>query len=695
VYCVAKVLGQVFANPPFYVLRCLVSYDGETTSAVVKGKIAGPVGRGTVFTFKGKKTFDKRGRPAIEIDRTPINPKFLEGSSLTQWKDWSDPNARESIEILSTLAESGANVAVLNSLWKEISANPKIISQNPWFLVQKGLSFKVADNIARRLIGEFEPARKERVSASILWSVKQASQQGHCFLDSGTVFRDASILTGLSDVREIANVIKALKEDGDIVVDKINGKNALYLPSMYKMENDVASFLQSEERRTQSEDLYQEISDDEIRKYSRFELTDEQIRAVKQGLIEPVSIVTGLPGTGKTTILNTLCKALIERKEKILLVAPTGIAAKRVSSLTGLEAQTIHRAFGAGMPDDEKKEKSDYEGIKRDEESSGLSTKAESDRHREHWKFNPHNPRSESVVVIDEASMVDLHLMWRLLRGISRSCRVIMVGDIAQLPPVGAGFVLQEIIEANALPRIHLATIFRQGDGSGVVKAAHKIHAGEIPSEEGEYQMVVRYTKFDTLDFILEKCRELQLDGVDFHVMSPTHHGVLGVTNLNRELRAVLNPNALGHRSVRVGNDEVRVGDRVMFTKNDYELEVFNGDVGAVHHISGSDVEIIIKGSKSQLVSIPLERVASLLRLAYATTVHKAQGQEYRVILMPMSLDHNSNLLQRSLLYTGVTRAKERVFLVGEREAVAVCVSNVSSDNLMCGLHTRFRYEEG
>ena len=130
-YCVAKVLGQVFANPPFYVLRCLVSYGGETTSTVIKGKIAGPVGRGTVFTFKGKKTFDKRGRPAIEIDRTPINPKFLEGSSLTQWKDWSDPNAQESIEILSTLAESGANVAVLNSLWKEISANPKIISQNP------------------------------------------------------------------------------------------------------------------------------------------------------------------------------------------------------------------------------------------------------------------------------------------------------------------------------------------------------------------------------------------------------------------------------------------------------------------------------------------------------------------------------------------------------------------------------------
>ena len=217
-------------------------------------------------------------------------------------------------------------------------------------------------------------------------------------------------------------------------MDKIKNKNALYLPSFYKMETEVASMLLAEERRVHDESLYDEIEDDEIRKHSRFSLTDEQVRAVKQGLIEPSSIVTGLPGTGKTTILNTLCRSLIERKEKILLVAPTGIAAKRVASLTGLEAMTIHRAFGAGMPDDDKKEKSDYEGIKKSEDES-LSTQADSDRHKEHWRHHPQNPRSESVVIIDEASMVDLHLMWRLLRGISPSCRVVMVGDIAQLPP--------------------------------------------------------------------------------------------------------------------------------------------------------------------------------------------------------------------------------------------------------------------
>lgn len=689
-YCVAKVLGQIFANPPFYVLRCLVACGDETSPQVVKGKIAGPVARGTVFTFKGAKSFDKQGRPALEIERTPINPKFLQGAALNQWADWSDPSMQESIEIFSTLAESGANVSAINSLWKQISHNPKIISENPWYLVQKGITFKVADNIAKRLLGDFSLSCKNRVEAAILWSVKQASTNGHCYLDSGTTFRDAEILTGISDAREIAQIMKGMVEEGTLVIEKTDKGNAIYLPVFHKMETEIAKLIQLEERKVWSSDLHGAISDEMIRAHSRFELTDEQIRAIKQGLIEPASIVTGLPGTGKTTILSTLCRSLIERKESILLVAPTGIAAKRVSSLTGLEAQTIHRAFGAGMPDDDKKDKSDYEGIKKTEEEKA-NISSDSSRYTEFWKYNPNNPRPESVVIIDEASMVDVHLLWRLMRGISPSCRVVMVGDIAQLPPVGAGFALQEIINSYALPRVHLDTIFRQGDGSGVVKAAHDIHGGVIPSEEGEYEFIDRLSKYDVLSFILDRCKELQIEGVDFHVMSPTHHGLLGVTSLNRELRAVLNPNTMSQRSIRVGKDEIRVGDRVMMTKNDYELEVFNGDIGVVHHISSSDVEVIIKGAKNQLVSLPVERVGSILRLAYATTVHKAQGQEYNTILMPMSLDHGANLLQRSLVYTAVTRAKEKVYLVGEREALVVAVSNNTTNHMMCGLGRRFR----
>jgi exodeoxyribonuclease V alpha subunit len=685
-YCVAKILGQIYANPPFYVLRCLVSEGDRTEPLVVKGKIAGPVGRGQVLTFKGKKVIDKEGRSSLEIDRTPINPKLLTGTSLTMWSEWADPSLQKSIELFSTLADSGANVKVINSLWREISSNPEVISQDPWFLVQKGLSYKVADSIASKLLGDFDQKDPRRVAASILWSLKEATKSGHCYLDTQTAFRDAGILTGIEDMKQIAEIMKGMMKSGSLVIEKLAHAtgNAIYTPSYHKMEVEVCSYLTQRDRHQHDEGG---ITDEYIRGLSRYALTDDQVLAVRRGLTEPVSIVTGLPGTGKTTILNTLCKALRERKEQILLVAPTGIAAKRVSALTGLEAQTIHRAFGAGMPTDDKDKKSDYEGVKKSDENE--ETAPETDRHLEHWKYNPMNQRGESVLIVDEASMVDLHLLWRMMRGISASCRVVLVGDIAQLPPVGAGFSLQEMIGADVLPRIHLDTIFRQGEGSGVVAAAHAIHKGVMPMEEQDFVFEVRNTKFDILEYIVEKCKELQMEGIDFHVMSPTHHGVVGVTSLNRELRAALNANLLNQKSVRVGDDEVRVGDRIMMTKNDYELEVFNGDVGVVHFISNTSVEVIIKGVKNQLVALPMDRVSSLLRLAYATTVHKAQGQEYNTIIMPMCMDFGVNLLQRSLLYTAITRAKEKVYLVGDREAMAVSVSNISSSKMMCGLKSR------
>jgi exodeoxyribonuclease V alpha subunit len=681
-FCVAKILGQIFANPPFYVLRCLVAEGDKVEPIVVKGKISGPVGRGSVFTFKGKKATDKEGRIFLEVDRTPINPKLLTGTSLSMWAEWADPSLKESIELFSTLSESGANIRMINALWKDISQNPKLIGENPWCLVEKGLTFKVADNIATKILGSFDQKEPNRVGASILWSLREASKGGHCYLDTQTAFRDASILTGIEDPRQIAQIMKDLMSKGVLAIEKFPTGNAIYLPSFQRMEKEVVHLLVNREKSSRQAI----ISDDHIRSLSRYALTDDQVAAVKRGLLEPVSVVTGLPGTGKTTILNTLCKALIEQKEQILLVAPTGIAAKRVSALTGLEAQTIHRAFGAGMPSDDKDKKSDYEGIKKSELDEVVS---ESDRHLEHWKYNPSNMRGESVLIIDEASMVDLHLLWRMLRGVSPSCRIVLVGDIAQLPPVGAGFSLQEITEANVLPRLHLETIFRQGQGSGVVTAAHAIHKGQIPKEASDFVFEERQTKFDILGFILDKCKELQMEGEDFHVMSPTHHGVVGVTSLNRELRSVLNANVLNQKTLRVGEDEVRVGDRVMFTKNDYELEVFNGDVGHIHHISHNIVEVLIKGVRNQIVAIPLDRVSNLLRLAYATTVHKAQGQEYDTIIMPLCMDFGTNLLQRSLLYTAITRAKKQVYLVGDRDALAISVSNISSGKMMCGLRMR------
>ena len=691
-FYVAKVLGQIFANPPYYILRCIVASESETKPIVVKGKIAGPVSKGQVFTFQGKQTIDKRnGKKNLDIVRNPINPKYLKGSALYSWSDWSDPLMQESIEVISSLSEAGVPLKVINSIWNDVQMSPESIAKNPWSLVYKGVPFKGADEIAKTLLKkDFDPENQGRVEASIFWSMLQGVYQGHCHLDSNTVFKDTAILTGVNNPREIGSVIKTMKEANPprIIVDKIQQDSniALYLPSYYKMECEIAEEINSPLR---SNDMLESMDIEDIKAYSRYPLTNTQLRAIQQGLTAPFSIVTGLPGTGKTTILNTLCKILQDRKESILLIAPTGIAAKRASALTNMEAYTVHRAFGAGQPADDKDDKSDYEGVKKKEDSGVKGIGNSNDPSRELWRHNQHNPRPESVVIIDESSMIDLHLMWRVMKGISPKCRVIMVGDIAQLPPVGAGFVLSELIESNQVPREHLTEIFRQGEGSGVTIAAHKIHAGEVPQHNDDYQFIDRYTSQDILDEIVNRCKELHLDNVDFHVVSPTHHGKVGVTNLNRELRSALNPD-IGGASIRVGDDSIRVDDRVMITRNEYDLNVYNGDIGRIRSIDKTSVSVLIKGVKDQIVDIPTDQVGKLLRLAYATTVHKSQGLEYETIVMPMTTEHSSNLLQRSLLYTAVTRAKDKAILIGDKDAVAICVGNASSGLRYSRLRYRF-----
>lgn len=670
-YYTAKVLGQIFANPPFFVLRCYVSGETGSDTQVVKGKIVGPVSRGAVFTFKGRQTKDKNGRSALEVTRSPVRPKLLKGEAKDSFENWSEPDHAERVELLSLIAESGANVSTLNSLWGLVRKDPAMVRDNPWILVDKGLSFKAADRIAQGLLGTaFNPTCEERVSSACLWSVTQGALQGNTFLDAGTVFKDVGLLTGLDEPRDVALAIKKMSEQGRIVVEKMDGINAIYHPSYFRMEKEASDLLMSKARPTAEI----EMTDDEIRAYTRYALTEDQIKGIRSGLTAPVTVITGLPGTGKTTILSTLSKILRERKESVLLVAPTGIAAKRAQSVTGIEAFTIHRAFGAGAPSEEKGDDSDYEGIKKSEEGIDV-TNTQGDPSRQIWEYYPDNPRTESVVIIDEASMVDLHLMWRILRGISHGTRIVMVGDAEQLPPVGVGFTLKDIISSQAVPRVHLDKVFRQGEGSDVVMAAHAIHRGDDPSYQGDFELLREKGAYTMVSRIVDICKELTEEGIDYHVISPTHHGDVGVTSLNRELRSALNPN-VGLRSVKVGDDEIRMGDKVMVTKNDYELMVFNGDIGTVDQITSVSVMVLLKDARNTLIEIPIKRVAGLLRLAYATTVHKSQGQEYHTVVMPLSMSHGQMLLKRPLVYTAVTRAKKRVILVGDPTAMSVAVRN-------------------
>ena len=218
----AKVIGSIFSNPPFYILRCYIAGDEENTVKIVKGKIPGPVGRGFVFTFKGKETVDKKNRPVMEVLRSPINPKWLKSQALSSWATWSSEKDQESIELFSILSESGANVSLINSLWVEVSSDPQKILDNPWFLVQKGLSFKIADNIALKLKGKIDYGCPQRIEASILWSLKVGVRKGHCYLTTDTVFRDTTLLTGVSNIKKIAVEIKRLVDKKVIYYQALN-----------------------------------------------------------------------------------------------------------------------------------------------------------------------------------------------------------------------------------------------------------------------------------------------------------------------------------------------------------------------------------------------------------------------------------------------------------------------------------------
>lgn len=688
-YGVAKVIGQIFSNPPFHILRCVVAFEDRTIPIVLKGKMVGTTLRGSVFTFKGKKSKDKQGREVIEVLRTPVDSMYLKGESLDAFNDWISEEDRKRSELLSMIANADANVNVLNNLWSLVKKDPSKILNNPYLLVDKGMAFLSVDKVAKSIFKEkFNPLSNDRIASASLFSVLQGIQDGNIYLDTNRVFNDVSSLTGSDNPQQIASCIKSMKEEGRLVLDRDGKQNLIYHPSFYRMETEVSDWLKT--NRVQKKDKY---TDEYIKSFSRYDLTKDQVSAIRLGLENSISIVTGLPGTGKTTILSTLCKILQTEKESLLLVAPTGIASKRVQSLTGLESYTIHRAFGAGIPNDEKKENSDYEGIKKKEdEDQFISPTVDSvDPTKEIWKYHPQNHRTESVVIVDEASMVDLHLLWRILRGVNlNTTRLILVGDVEQLPPVSAGFTLLDMVNSNSISRVHLDKIFRQGEGSDVVNVAHAIHRGEIPMVKGDFNFIEVGSDSEIMSNMLEITSRLNSDGVDFHVISPTHHGEVGVTNLNKSLRVVLNPSH-GLRSVKIGRDEIRVGDKVMITKNDYDLGVFNGDLGLINAIHSKTIEIIIKGSKNQLLEIPISTVGKLLRLAYATTVHKSQGQEYDVIVMPMSRNHSSKLLKRSLVYTAITRAKKEVYLVGSKSSFISSIMNQNNDSKNSLLENRLK----
>jgi exodeoxyribonuclease V alpha subunit len=596
-----------------------------------------------------------------------------------------------------------------------------VLAANPWGLVKvDGITFQQADEVAQRM--GLDLGSPERTTAAVLGVCKNQKSFGHLYMTTGQLYGESSSQLQTLTHEDFAKALVACHKDKALVVERNvrPGVTAVYEPWFWQIEKEGANLLLQRMLTAaltvdprQTADYIHRLSKmgqrtqaaeaaggtltevavaalDEWQATEHLHLSDNQKLGVINALTQPVSVLTGLPGTGKTTSLRAAVKILQEAGIKFLLCAPTGIAAKNLGSLTGAPAYTIHRAFAAKGSRDKSRE-SNYTGIIGD--SDHKTTVVDKDGE---WGYGPSSPYPAEVIIVDEASMVDQHLLYRLMVCSGPQTRLVFVGDAAQLPSVGPGNVLRELIKSKRFPVVNLIEIFRQKDTSAIVFAAHAIYRGEMPECEppSDFSLLRVQSEDQVLQVILKLASKLFLKRANFQILSPRHSGVVGVTNLNSKLRDLLNPSNSSLREIRIGDDTVREDDRVMVIRNDYEMGVFNGDVGKVSRIDNraKEIELKIFGDPVLYVQIPFKDAAETIRLAYACTVHKAQGLEYDIIVMPV-VESFRHQLQRNLFYTAVTRARHKVFLVGSHTALQLAVANDREDQRNTLLRDRLMVE--
>jgi len=571
---------------------------------------------------------------------------------------------------------------------------PDLIRENPYRAIRdvRGLTFKTVDGIAARM--GFEMDSDCRIQAGIEQLMWNFMQNGSTYIPEEYLLDGVVQFLDVSSERIRENLLQ-MAFDGRIQTDLVDSAKAVYLETSYIAEQEVA------QRLRQIRDAHIDapaaefdhlIADAETWNLGGIRLSDEQQSAVHMALTENVSIITGGPGTGKTTIINTIVHILTRLGQTIALAAPTGRAAKRMTETSGVPAVTIHRLLECVKPDDDGAAQ-----FERDED----------------------NPLEEQVVIVDEASMIDLFLADALLRAIRPGTRLIFVGDADQLPSVGPGNVLRDMIRSEFIPTAELKEIFRQEHESEIVVNAHRIHNGEYPmknSNESDFFIFERERGIPIADeqTILEKVVELVgqrlpdaydfiNDSQDVQVLTPMKKTLIGTRNLNDVLQRTLNPAGPERPELRYEGRVFREGDKVMQIVNDYEKEwkrdgdtetsrgVFNGDLGRIEYVDSFSGSISVR-FEDRLAVYQDDELDSL-ELAYAITVHKSQGCEFPAVVMPVipNTGYAPGLLTRNLLYTGITRGKKLVVLVGPRECVNRMVDNNRVDDRCTGLSYRLR----
>lgn len=609
----------------------------------------GPAMAKKIIAEFGEKTLEIIAKSPNELLKVPgigkktaekISTSYLEQSELTEIMVWLENHGISNTYAGKIFAKYGSFAI-------------DIMEKDIYRLFQdiEGIGFLTADKLAFNL--GIQRDDKRRIISGIDYALMQLCNNGHCCIpEMALVDKTAKILQVNNQI--IFTILKERIDNGSLNTEVVGGETLIYPPYLYYAEKKVAM------RLLQLQQATEPLSEDNLslfikvwEKDNQIQLAQKQKEAIKACLHHGVLVLTGGPGTGKTTVIKGILSILKAQGLKIRLAAPTGRAAKRLSETTGQKALTIHRLL----------------------EANNL---AQDDNLQLGFSKDIDDQLDADVIILDEVSMVDIVLMHHFLNAVPDGCRIILVGDTDQLPAVGPGSVLKDIIRSQKIPAIRLDEIFRQAQTSMIIQNAHIINAGRLPDLRKQYSDFVFYELNDDTSItqkILDLCtKDLPHEGFDVlkdvQVLSPMHRFLCGVENLNLMLQERLNPKK-NQDELKYSSQTFRVGDKVMHIRNNYQKNVFNGDIGFIQDINNEKLTVdyfdhIVTYEKNEL---------NELTLAYASSVHKSQGSEYKVVIIPLSTSHYI-MLQRNLLYTAITRAKQKVIIIGSKKALMTAIQS-------------------
>ncbi|NLO76198.1 MAG: ATP-dependent RecD-like DNA helicase [Clostridia bacterium] len=553
---------------------------------------------------------------------------------------------KEIKNVMLFLQEHEVSIAYAVKIYKTYgNESIKVVQENPYRLADDiwGIGFKIADKIASKL--GYDQNSYARCRAGLIYVLNQLANEGHCFAFCEQLFKEAEEMLDIERTL-LENALKMMIKEEIVILD---GEDRIYLPAFYYSELGVAKRIKEIIGTDKPSALLKmEKIIAQIQKEEKIIYDEVQLEAIKVACDSKFMVLTGGPGTGKTTTTLAIIRVFEKMAAKILLAAPTGRAAKRLAEATGRDARTIHRLL-------------EY-------------------KHPNGYLKNAENPLDCDVLIIDEVSMMDILLMYNLLKAVPNKAIVILVGDMDQLPSVGPGNVLKDIINSGKVKVVKLTRIFRQAQGSRIITNAHKINQGEFPYLKGGSKSDFFFIEEEDPERIVEQIKSLcakrlpayyRLDPInDIQILTPMQRGVVGVRNLNEVLQETLNP---AKEYVTYGGVKFKLHDKVMQIKNNYDKNVFNGDIGRIISINQEEKKVRIRFDH-QVVDYDVTELDEVV-LAYASTIHKSQGSEFKIVIAPFLTQHFI-MLQRNLLYTCVTRAKKVMVLLGTKKAIAIALNN-------------------